>query len=181
MKITRYRSIPKFTRDGNYAVDMVPDYLLEWIDREQRENGLDLYPDFQRGHVWTEKQQSAFIEYILRGGKSGRDLYFNCPFWQDKKQPGTYQEFVCVDGLQRITAWEHFLNDRIPVFGSLHSEYTDRYPYGLTMRVHVNELKTRKEVLQWYIDMNAGGTPHSEEEIERVRALLREEQGCRKN
>lgn len=40
------------------------------------------------------------------------------------------------------------------------------------LRINVNDLKTRDEVLQWYIDINAGGTPHTKEEIERVRAML---------
>lgn len=35
-----------------------------------------------------------------------------------------------------------------------------------TIKVNVNDLKTEKEVLQWYVDMNAGGTPHTKEEIE---------------
>lgn len=36
----------------------------------------------------------------------------------------------------------------------------------------VNCLQTRKDMLQWYIDMNSGGTVHSEEEINRVKKLL---------
>ena len=41
-----------------------------------------------------------------------------------------------------------------------------------TLMIHVNNLKTKREVLQWYIDMNAGGTPHTTEEIERVKKLI---------
>jgi hypothetical protein len=41
-----------------------------------------------------------------------------------------------------------------------------------TLIIHVNNLKTEKEVLQWYIDMNAGGTPHTTEEIDRVKKLI---------
>ena len=41
-----------------------------------------------------------------------------------------------------------------------------------SMVFNVNDLKTKKEVLQWYIQMNAGGTPHSAEEIERVKKLM---------
>lgn len=36
----------------------------------------------------------------------------------------------------------------------------------------INNLKTEKEVLQWYIDMNAGGTPHIKSEIERVKKMI---------
>ena len=42
------------------------------------------------------------------------------------------------------------------------------------MIFHVNDLKTKKEVLQWYIEMNTGGTPHSQEEILRVKNMLNE-------
>jgi len=31
--------------------------------------GLNLDPDFQRAHVWTEDKQIAFVEFCLRGGQ----------------------------------------------------------------------------------------------------------------
>ncbi len=40
------------------------------------------------------------------------------------------------------------------------------------MYLNVNDLKTEKEVLQWYVDMNAGGTPHTDKEIERVKRMI---------
>ncbi len=40
------------------------------------------------------------------------------------------------------------------------------------MYVDVNDLKTEKEVLQWYVDMNLEGTPHTNDEIERVRKMI---------
>jgi len=36
--------------------------------------------------------------------------------------------------------------------------------------------KTRAEVLTWYLQINAGGVVHSDEEIERVKELLKEEE-----
>lgn len=175
-KITAYGQIPEFTPDGNYQVDMEPKYLMGWIREEEEDMGLLLNPDFQRGHVWTESQQIAYLEYILRGGKSGRDLYFNNPSWRHRVPPGAYNEYVCVDGLQRITAWQRYFNGEIPVFGSYVHEFTDRFPCGRTMHIHINELPTKEAVLQWYLDMNTGGTIHSEEEIARVRNLLEQEQ-----
>ena len=67
------------------------------------------------------------------------------PSWHHFVPAGAYNDYVCVDGLQRITAM---------------------------IRLHVNDLKTYPEVLQWYIEMNAGGTPHTNEEIARVQQLL---------
>ncbi len=40
----------------------------------------------------------------------------------------------------------------------------------------VNDLQTRAEVLQWYLDLNEGGVVHTSEELNRVRAMLAKEQ-----
>jgi len=45
------------------------------------------------------------------------------------------------------------------------------------MKINVNDLQTRAEVLQWYIDFNSGGVVHTAEEIARVKALLEKESG----
>lgn len=173
MKITKFADIQRFTKDGSYAVDYPFHSLIKWIEREQEEMGLQLNPDFQRGHVWSEAQQVAYVEFLLRGGKTGRTLYFNCPSWHHPVPEGGYNEYVCVDGLQRITAITRFVHNKIPAFGSLYCEYQDSPRIAEdTLRVNINDLKTRDEVLQWYIDINAGGTPHTKEEIERVRAML---------
>ena len=47
-----------------------------------------------------------------------------------------------------------------------------------TIKFNVNNLQTREELLTWYLEMNTGGTPHSDEEIERVKGLLAE---CKKS
>ena len=68
-----------------------------------------------------------------------------------------------------------FINDEIKVFGSYFSEYKDRINItDAAMYLNVNDLKTEREVLQWYVDMNAGGTPHTNDEIERVRKMIQE-------
>jgi len=175
MKITTFSNIPKFTRDGNFQQDMPIERLPAWIETEQK-NGLQLCPDFQRGHVWTTAQQVAFIEYLLRHGKSGRTLYFNCPDYTRVVKTGSYQEFLCVDGLQRITAILKFLNNEIMAFGSFFCEFTDTLSmFEDTIVIKVNNLPSREAVLQWYIEMNSGGTPHSDDEIERVKDLLLQE------
>ena len=78
--------------------------------------------------------------------------------------------------MQRITAAQRFVHNEIQVFGSYFKEYEDklRLANDATMILNVNNLKSEKEVLQWYIDMNAGGTPHTNEEIERVKKMIEE-------
>ena len=164
-----FEEIPKFTKQASWRVDMDLETLVKRMDSWEKEEDLQLNPIFQRGHGWTENQQSAFIEFILRGGLTGRDLYFNQPGWMaDFTGP-----FVCVDGLQRITAIRRFMNNEVKAFGQYFREFGGRLNRAeYSMIVHVNNLQTEREVLQWYIEMNEGGTPHSKEEIDRVRAML---------
>ncbi len=173
-KLIRFKDIPKFTSAGSWSANYTLVSLVRFINEEIEEAGLQLNPNFQRGHVWTEEQQIAWLEYHLRGGKSGNTIYLNNPFWKEGRIPEA-GKYVCVDGLQRITAAQKFVNNEIKVFGSYYKEFEDRIPFGdVTMTLNVNDLKTKKEVLQWYVDMNAGGTPHTSEEIERVKKMIQE-------
>ena len=77
-----------------------------------------------------------------------------------------------VDGKQRLEATRKFMRDELRAFGQLRSEFAGR------MRWHVTGLKwrvcalDRAGVLRFYLSLNGGGTPHTTEELERVRALL---------
>lgn len=173
--IRRFQDIPRLTENGQWECDFPPDRLIKFVDENAADHGLQLCPDFQRGHVWTEAQQVAFVEFFLRGGKTGRVVYLNDPNWQFSHGPTDYADFVVVDGLQRLTAFRRFLADEFRAFGSLRSEFTDNIRLTNTMKVNINTLPTRAAVLQWYLEMNAGGTPHADAEIERVRGLLRAE------
>lgn len=167
----KFTEIPKLMKDGPYKVDMPLGYFIKWL-KEEQENGLILNPDFQRGHVWTEAQQVAYVEFILRGGKSAKTVYFNCPNYRTGARP---ENFVCVDGLQRITAIQRFMNNEITAFGVYYKDYEDKLPLDIDITININELEKREDVLRWYIEMNEGGTPHTRDEIDRVKSLLEKE------
>lgn len=169
----KFSEIPAFTRCRSGSGECVPLHRLKsYIERSKIEFGLNLEPDFQRGHIWTEAQQIAFVEFQLRGGRTGKDLYFNDSDYSSNH--GSYHEYVCVDGLQRLTALLAFVDGKIPAFGLYYSEFEDK-PYNVDIYWHTNDLKTKKEVLTWYIEMNSGGTPHTESELDRIRAMLEKE------
>jgi hypothetical protein len=172
----RYQDISQFTREAPYAVDVSWSYLEEHY-RSAVEEKLDIDPDFQRGYVWTPEQKVRYVEFILRGGRTGRDLYTNNPSWQKIGRPAAgYNDYVLVDGKQRLQAVLGFLHNEIAVFGGHYRrDFTDKLRItGPSFRWHVNNLKTRAEVLQWYLDLNTGGTVHSDDEIEKVKHLLAE-------
>ena len=169
----RFQDIKKFTRGAAYSIHMpweqLPFMLSEWINDYK----CNFNPDFQRGHVWTREDQIKYIEYKLKGGIGANEIFFNDPSWNDQKE---IQDMVLVDGLQRVTAVLAFLWNEFPVFGGYYKDYTDglrRTEYRFV--VHVNDLKTRKEVLRWYIDMNSCGIAHSSTELDRVRSLIEAE------
>lgn len=137
-----------------------------------REYGeLILEPDFQRAHVWTEEQQKKYVEHILRGGTSGREIYFNSPEGWDKENNCAYPT-VLVDGLQRLTALRKFMRDELPLTGGYVAS-SFRYLSQFNLIFIKNNLKNYSDVLRWYLEMNSGGTPHTEEELEKVRKMLK--------
>ena len=169
----KFEDIPQMTRDGNYRVHVSWKYLEEQIKRDYDDLEIDLDPDFQRAHVWSEEQQRRFVEFKLRGGTGSDELRFNCAGWQnDYRGP-----YVLVDGKQRLEAVRKFMRDELEIFdGAKFSDFEDSIRVTKTRFIWcVNDLKTRKEVLQWYLDINTGGVVHSDEEIEKVRKLLEKE------
>lgn len=167
-----FKNIPQRTHDGSYGVDVSWGDLEDSIARYTKNYALDLCPDFQRGHVWTPEQRVAYVESKLSGGvPHGTDFVrFNHPGWQRSYEG----QMVCVDGLQRLTTALMFVRDEIPVFGGhVRSQIEGHLPHDISFRVVINNLKTREAVLQWYLELNSSGTPHSPEEIARVRGLLK--------
>lgn len=140
--------------------------------------GLELCPDFQRGHVWTPKQQAFFVENCLRGivPTSGLLMQFNSPSWQDSMSADTDLPpgLQCVDGLQRYTAITEFVKGNVKPFGLSADQLkgTQFAPNQFYVKVAVHAFTQRSELLNHYLSINSGGTPHSAEEIARVRALL---------
>jgi len=176
----KFSDIPQCINSGSWECTYDLKSLVRTI--EDWSNGIDINvklemnPDFQRGNVWTEYQQIKFVESILKGGaKNARVIYLNNPNWM-RYNYRKYEDFVCVDGLQRYTAIKRFINNEIKVFWYYYSEFEDSLRMKHDMRININDLPTRKDVLQWYLQMNTGGTVHTEEEINRVKMLLEKEE-----
>ena len=172
-KPLRFRDIPKLTKCSGYSVDVSWNYLEKMLDGyREYPNGLDLDPDFQRGHVWTEDQQRAYVEFCLMGGRGSKTLLFNSVnFNRGSAEPEVIE---LVDGKQRLTAVLRFLHNELPVFGGhYYRDYTDRLDtFDATFHFMINDLPTREAVLKWYLELNDGGTPHTKEEIDKVKKML---------
>lgn len=169
-KITRFADVPT-VRPCSRGASFGLREALEKVDSWVAGYGLDLDPDFQRGHVWTERQQTAWLEYLLLGGRSGATIYLNHPGWMTSFEG----DFVLVDGKQRLETLRAFWEGRVRAFGSYLHEFEDQKRFNRMAEIvlAVHDLPTRGDVLRWYLGMNSGGSVHSAEEISRVAALLR--------
>lgn len=173
----KWQEIPTFITRGSYEVNIFLNSIERSITEFEDDYGLQLNPDFQRGHVWTKDQQTSYVEYFLKGGQTGRIIYFNQPSWMCGRTTD-YNDFVCVDGLQRLTALRKFMNNEVKAFNQFRFEFGDKIRLSMAvdnLRININNIQTKKEVLTWYIQMNSGGTPHTIEEIEKVKSMLSEE------
>lgn len=157
------------------TVDYPMDGLEEIVSRPEDPWNLD--PDYQRGHVWTPRQRSLFLGNFLVHQRMPL-VFINCG---DKNE---HSRFEIVDGKQRITSILLFTRGEIPAFLPVGPEEAldarpvwwrdfdevDRRcaPWLHCARVY---LPTRAAVLAFYINLNAAGKAHTDEEIDRVRAL----------
>lgn len=173
MKYTNFQEIPERMK-AYYQLDMELRSLKDHIERWTEKFNLQLNPDFQRGHVWTEEQQIAYVEFLLTDPDRDKStqVVFNCPGWMG---PRWKYQMVCVDGLQRITACLRFLNNEIPAYETYYKDYTGWVTGKLQLVVGAFEKKS--DVLKWYLEINAKGTPHTDEELDRVKAMLQAEIG----
>lgn len=176
----RLSKIIKPLRNSAYSCDIQWAYLDQALERYAENYGpLELNPDFQRGHVWAPEQQLHYIENCLRGivAQSAFVIQFNCPQWENDKYSGDIDRgFQCIDGLQRLTAVKKFLAGDIKPFG-LSVEDLDYSSFGVKgvqwrFKFEIFDFQRKADLLQHYLDLNAGGTPHSKEEIERIREML---------
>lgn len=139
-------------------------------------------PDYQRGRVWTEAQQIAFVEGMLRGTvpMDLRRIQINIPHWEEDDPQGDLPHRIeLVDGLQRLTAIERALAGELLLFGKP-PEFFQGTRYDLKrvntwmVKFHVHTFAWREDLLNYYLAINVGGTPHSASELDRVRELLDE-------
>lgn len=167
--------IQTFSSWGKYTVGVPWNDLENTLQRYEKENYLDLNPDFQRGHVWSREQQISYVEYVLKRGNLSRNIIFNCPGWME----GFEGQMTLIDGKQRLTAARLFMANELPVFDGVYRQdfrrqgkTIIRFPNVIEFTFYINDLQTRAEILQFYLDLNAGGVVHSDTEIDRVRQLL---------
>ena len=175
MKYDNFQHIPERLK-AYYTIDVPLTSIKHTLEHYNERQGLEMCPDFQRGHVWTREQQIKYIEYILTQPDRDKStsVVFNKPGWQSDF--ANNEPMVCVDGLQRITACLAFLNNEIPAYGTYYKDYKGHAPDFPGLQFTIGAFKKKSDVLKWYLQINDAGQPHTEEELQRIRDMLAKEQ-----
>lgn len=173
-----WNEIPQFPR-ASHAVDVGWQYLETYLDNEL-EAGLSLDPDFQRAHVWTPAQRRYYIEYCMQGGEIGRNITLTCRSWNSGYR---LQDYSICDGKQRVETVRRFMRGEIGIFpdadkpeGYHFGDFTGKFRWAIhSLRFQVVECRTKADILSLYLKINAGGTPHTQAELNKVRKMLEAE------
>jgi hypothetical protein len=162
-----FQSIPMIPR-AHYHVNAFWDTLEGFLEREMAAHGLDIDPEYQRGHVWTEEQRRKYVEYRLQGGETARRLTCVSIGWED--HPPLH--YSLMDGKQRLESVRMFMRDELRVFGLIRSEFTGHMRTTvLDFEWHVVEVANMADVYRLYVTFNGGGVLHSPAELDRVRGM----------
>lgn len=154
----KFRDIEEFPAPI-YFVNVPVKNLRKSLEELSGSGYLDLDPPYQRSYVWTEEQKIKYLQYFFRGGSSGKHIYLNQVKWNEGEGP-----LSVIDGKQRLSAFFDFFDNKIPIFGHYFSEFEDVVDPMKSLIVHVNDL-SEVEAVKWYLQMNTGGTYHTEEDI----------------
>ncbi|WP_034340722.1 DUF262 domain-containing protein [Deinococcus misasensis] len=122
--------------------------------------GLKL-PHFQRAFVWTQEQQVCFMESCWLELDIGRFVITESP------DADEYDNLI-IDGQQRLTTLQRYLNNEFPVYGLLWKELTRNEKRRMD-RVHASTLVISKPMnepflRELYNRLNFSGTPHQQHE-----------------
>lgn len=139
---------------------------------------MDMDVDWQRDHVWTEKQKQLFIGHVLEGGEVQ-------PLIVNEGVDGYLVPAQLIDGKQRMTAaldWEEgriaaLISDGREILAAdLDKASRTKCSNSIGLQYAMVRL-TREGCLELYLRLNRGGTVHTDDEIGRVRELLAKERG----
>lgn len=59
----KFSDIEKLTAWSGYSVNVEWNSLEQTLNQYKEHYNLDMNPDFQRGHVWTQGKQIGYVVY----------------------------------------------------------------------------------------------------------------------
>jgi len=137
----------------------------------QYRKGEILIPDYQRPACWTPTQQAEFVGALLEGAP------MPCIYIREiDTEEGPRDELV--DGQQRMDALAAWDDGKIPAIlpsqgKCVWKKDMDWPGWRLSICFPVGRFRgTLAEAIGLYLALNTKGTPHTQQELDRVREML---------
>jgi hypothetical protein len=133
-------------------------------------SGLDLNPDYQREHVWSEEQKVDLIDSIFKNIEIGKFTIIRRKF---SEELDNYYEVL--DGKQRIQAILDFYECRFKYKGLTYNDlnWIDRNHFtNYSVSWAETEPLTDKQKYRYFLKLNKCGVPMSKDQIEKVEKML---------
>lgn len=144
-------------------------------------------PEWQRPLVWTTDQKIKFIESAWYGINLGTYTYQRYDYLrghdaQGNAIPSPYNGFL-IDGQQRMSALQDYLDGQFEVFGAKWSELdrSDQRSFEITRHFscYISRFQTEAEMIEMYERLSFGGTPHTEADRPAKKGTVKFEPGVR--
>lgn len=141
-------------------------------------NGEVVY--YQRGNVWTLENKQALIESIYNGVDCGKIIVRERDWDEIDALEAAGLEFAfydVVDGKQRLTALNEFINDVFPdSYGNYYSDLSDhaQHAFGDNQLISYAEMKPHTkdaDVIKTFLRMNFSGIPQSKEHLDYLKSI----------
>lgn len=151
-----------FTSTLAHCMGQYTEWKAGKVDAQGRRTVMGfVLPSWQRGLVWTNDQKVAFIESAWRGIPLGTYTY-------NQAAMGSPLDYLLIDGQQRMSAIQSYIEDEFQVFGHFWSDLPkrDERRWGMTtvFASYVTETDDEAYLRGYYNLMNFGGTAHLESE-----------------
>jgi len=165
--------VQSFAVDRPQIAQMISSDVDSLISQVYRRGMID-NPDYQRGYVWTDEDKYNYLQTVFEDRDLGKFVFV---------QDGTYKEYriEVLDGKQRLNTLLQFVTSQFQYDGYYFHQlshqdrrlFTGRRVQSATIdRNHVS----RADLLKLFLEVNTAGVPQTEEHLNYVRKLLREEQ-----
>ncbi|QHJ84444.1 MAG: hypothetical protein [Caudoviricetes sp.] len=134
------------------------------------EGQVELNASYQRGYVWGHEQQQEFLQSLISGFPVGTVAVVTSDNIKDK-----YVEVV--DGKQRLTTLQLFLENKIPVGEVYYKDFDavdKRFFSNIFLPYEDLKNQTLKTRVEYFCKVNFSGVPQSENHKAKVYEMLKE-------
>jgi hypothetical protein len=171
-------AIEHFEQDEDIYFSFQQRDIQSLIRQYLNKYGLDLDPDYQRGHVWDIDQKVNLIDSIFKNIDIGKFAVIKRPWGPDGNRPLTRKLYEVLDGKQRITTIVDYYLGRFQYKGKYYNElgYRDQRHFTyFSVSYAESDYLTQEQKYRYFLKLNTTGTPVDPAHMDRVAGLLAEE------